>query len=127
MADVEKRKVYYNKLVRDNIKEKIEGNGEACEVREIIDVDEFEQELLKKVTEEAGALSRVTSREDFLSEYADLMVALDALTHLMEFSEADIQVALKENVSKKGLYKKRHFLHWSEKGDYKSNETPQGT
>lgn len=127
MADVEKRKVYYNKLVRDNIKDKIESRGEACEIREITDQDEFEQELLKKITEEASALSRVSSREEFLGEYADLMVVLDALTHLMEFSEADIQVALKENVAKKGLYKKRHFLHWSDKGDYKSNETPQGT
>lgn len=121
------KKVFYNKLVRDGIKNKIEGNGEACEVRTITDDDEFEQELLKKVTEEANALSRVESRKDFLEEYADLMVALDALTHAMEFSEADIKTAIEENVAKKGFYKNRHFLHWSDAGDYKSNETPQGT
>jgi predicted house-cleaning noncanonical NTP pyrophosphatase (MazG superfamily) len=120
------KKVFYNKLVRDEIKNKIEKNGEACEVREITDSEEFEQELLKKVTEEASALSRVSSRDEFLEEYADLMVALDALTALMEFSEADIKTALTENVAKKGLYKKRHFLHWSDAGKYKSNETLQG-
>jgi len=119
-------KVYYNKLVRDAIQEKIESKGEQCEVRKVLDDHEFQQELLKKVIEEASALAHVRSRKEFLSEYADLMVVLDALTQLMEFSEADVQVALQENVAKKGLYKKRHFLHWSEDTNYESNETPQG-
>lgn len=120
------KKVFYNKLVRDGIQDKIESKGEACEMRVIEDEDELQQELLKKVTEEAQALSHVSSREEFLSEYADLMVALDALTALMEFSEADIKTAIEENVTRKGLYKKKHFMHWSEASDYKSNETLQG-
>ncbi|PJC56222.1 hypothetical protein CO026_01515 [Candidatus Kaiserbacteria bacterium CG_4_9_14_0_2_um_filter_41_32] len=119
-------RVYYNKLVRDNIKAKIDGNGEDCEVREITDGQEYEQELLKKVIEEAGALAHTRDRGEFLQEYADLMIVLDALTALMEFSEADIKTAIAENAEKKGLYKNRHFLHWSEDGKYKSNETPQG-
>tara|TARA_B100000745_G_C20113051_1_gene380982 strand:+ start:659 stop:1048 length:390 start_codon:yes stop_codon:yes gene_type:complete len=126
MNNNQTKKVFYNKLVRDAIQEKIEGKNEQCEVRELVDDQEFQQELLKKVTEEATALSRVRSRKEFLDEYADLMVVLDALTALMEFSEADVQVALNENVAKKGLYKKRHFLHWSEDVNYVSNETPQG-
>ena len=120
------KKVYYNKLVRDRIKDKIEGKGESCEVREIVDTDELQQELLKKVVEEATGLAQVRSRDEFLQEYADLMVVLDALTAQLEFSEADIQLAITENVEKKGLYKKRHYLHWSADSDYTSNETPQG-
>jgi len=120
------KKVYYNKLVRDQIKTKIEAKGEACSVRVIEDEDELEQELLKKVIEEAGALAKVTNRTEFLSEYADLMVVLDALTAKLEISEAELTVAMKENVTKKGLFKNKHFLEWSEDTDYKSNETPQG-
>lgn len=120
------RRVYYNKLVRDQIPEKIAGLGEAYEVREVEDASEYVQELLKKVKEEASALAHTASREEFLAEYTDLMVVLDALTAHMEFSEADIQTAMAENVERKGLYKKRYFLHWSEAGTYKSNETPQG-
>jgi predicted house-cleaning noncanonical NTP pyrophosphatase (MazG superfamily) len=120
------KKVFYNKLVRDNIKAKIEGKGESCEVRVITDDAEFEQELLKKVAEESRAIAHVRSREEFLEEYADLMVALDALTATLEISPAEIKVALDENVAKKGLYKARHYLHWSADTDYKSNETPQG-
>ncbi len=119
-------KVYYNKLVRDRIKEKIEGKGESCEVRVITDDAEFEQELLKKVAEESRALAHVRGRAEFLEEYADLMVALDALTAVLEISPADIKLAIEANVEKKGLYKARHFLHWSADSDYQSNETPQG-
>ena len=120
------KKVFYNKLVRDGIKAKIQSKGEACEVRSITDKSEFQQELLKKVLEEAGALAQVRTRTEFLDEYADLMVALDALTALLEVSEADIRIAIKENVERKGLYKQQHYLHWSEDSDYVSNETPQG-
>lgn len=120
------KKVYYNKLVRDRIQEKIEAKGEACEIRVIEDSAEFEQELLKKVNEEASALALVHTREEFLSEYADLMAVLDALTDVLELSEADIKTAIAENMEKKGGFKNRHFLHWSADTDYKSNETPQG-
>jgi len=119
-------RIYYNKLVRDGIKAKIEGNGESCEIRVVTDSAEYEQELLKKVKEEAEGLAHASSRAEFLAEYCDLMVVLDALTAQYEISEADLKVAMTENVAKKGLYKARHFLHWSSDGQYKSNETPQG-
>lgn len=105
--------IFYNKLVRDRIKEKIEGKGEACEVRVIEGDEEFKRELLKKVVEEARELAASDSRDAFLSEYADLMAALDALADLYEFSEADIRTAISENMEKKGGFKKRHFLIWS--------------
>lgn len=119
-------KVFYNKLVRDGIKEKIEKNGESCEIRELADGAEFQQELLKKVIEEAAALARVRDRAEFLAEYADLMIVLDALTKELEISPAELQVALEENLKQKGGYSKRHFLHWSSDENYKSNESPQG-
>ena len=95
-------------------------------MRHIEDETEFQQELLKKVVEESTALAHVRSREEFLKEYADLMVVLDALTASLELSPADIKLALEENLEQKGGYKKRHFLHWSDDTDYTSNETPQG-
>jgi len=119
-------KVFYNKLIRDAIPGKIERNGSKYEVRKITEDSEFQQELLKKIEEEARALSMVRDRSEFLNEYADLMVVLDALTNLLEFSEADIKTALAENLEMKGGFNERFFLHWSEDTDYKSNETPQG-
>lgn len=123
---MENRKIFYNKLVRDDIEERIKAKGEACEIRVIEDDAELQQELLKKVREEASSLAHSRDRKEFLSEYCDLMVVLDALTAQLGYSEADIKVAMEENIKLKGFYKKRHFLHWSEDGAYKSNETPQG-
>lgn len=120
------KRVYYNKLVRDFIKDRIEGKGETCSIRTIDDVQEFQQELLKKVLEEAQAVAHTRSREAFLEEYADLMVVLDALTEVLELSEADIKMAMESNVERKGKYTYRHFLEWSADVTYESNETPQG-
>lgn len=119
-------KVFYNKLIRDGIRRKIEGKGEALEVRKITNEQEFQQELLKKVREEAEALSKARTREEFLNEYADLMVVLTTLEKQMEFSPADIKTALEENVERKGKFDERLFLHWSEDKSYESNESPQG-
>lgn len=119
-------RIYYNKLVRDRIKDKIEGKGEQCEVRTITDSAEFRQELSKKVIEEASGLAYASTREAFLKEYADLMIVLDALTAELELTEADITTALAESAERKGMYQDRHFLCWSEDSGYTSNETPQG-
>lgn len=119
-------KIFYNKLIRDRIRDKIEANGEACDVRPITDDAEFQQELLKKVAEEARALSHARSREEFIDEYADLMVVLDTLTALLELSEAEVSVALRENLEEKGGYEQRLFLNWSDDSGYQSNESPQG-
>lgn len=120
------KRVYYNKLVRDFIKDRIEAKNETCSIRTIDDVQEFQQELLKKVIEEAQAVANSRSREAFLEEYADLMVVLDALTELLELSEAEIKESLEKNLELKGKYTYRHFLEWSADVTYESNETPQG-
>jgi predicted house-cleaning noncanonical NTP pyrophosphatase (MazG superfamily) len=120
------RRVYYNKLIRDSIPEKIAKNGEACEVRTLSDNQEFEQELFKKVAEEANALSRARTKEDLLDEFADLLEVLDTLRDIEGISDKELSEARAENRKKKGSFVKRLFLHWSSDSGYKSNETPQG-
>lgn len=119
-------KIYYHKLIRDNIPDKIRGKGEECEVRQITDESEFEQELLKKVKEEASALAMVRTKAEFLDELADLMEVLDALKELLAVSPEEVRATRVENQQKKGGFKKRYFLHWSSDSDYKSNESAQG-
>ena len=116
------KNVYYNKLIRDGIPDKIARNNGTFEVREL-NQEEFVQELSKKIIEEAYELAHAKSREEFLSEYADLMIVLDACTREFEFSEADIKTAVEENLKKKGAYTKRLFLHFSSDDNYPRNET----
>lgn len=119
-------RVYYNKLVRDNIPAKIEAKKEACEIRKISDVQELQQELFKKIQEEAASLSMCRDKVTFLEEYSDLMMVLETLVKQLEISREELLEARKENMVRKGAYKHGYYLHWSADVDYKSNESPQG-
>ncbi len=119
-------RVYYNKLVRDNIPDIIKGKREHCEVRRITDVQEFQQELFKKIREEAASLSMARSKQEFLEEYADLMAVLEEIVVQLNITTDELRQVRSENLLKKGRYKHQHFLVWSEDVGYKSNETPQG-
>ena len=119
-------RVYYNKLIRDNVPIKIESKKEEFEVRKITDDQEFQQELFKKVKEEATALSMCRSKEKFLDEYSDLAIVLDTLIDKLGISEEELMKARQENLLKKGAYHEAFFLHWSEDTDYRSDESVQG-
>ncbi len=119
-------RIYYNKLVRDNIPAKIEAKRQKCEIRKITDVQELQQELFKKIQEEAGSISMVRTKEEFLEEYCDLMVVLETLIRQLEIPKEELIAARKENLIKKGSYKHGYYLHWSADVDYRSNESVQG-
>jgi predicted house-cleaning noncanonical NTP pyrophosphatase (MazG superfamily) len=119
-------RVYYNKLVRDNIPAKIEAKKEACEFRKISDVQELQQELFKKIQEEASSLAMCRAKAAFLEEYCDLMVVLETLINQLEISHEELIAARKENLMRKGAYKHGYYLHWSADVNYQSNESPQG-
>jgi predicted house-cleaning noncanonical NTP pyrophosphatase (MazG superfamily) len=124
MAEI--TRIYYNKLVRDNVPAKIEAKREQCAIRKITDSQEFQQELLKKVREEAASLSMVRTREEFLEEYCDLQMVLSTLIEQLEIPVEEIRQAREDNLLKKGAYKHGYFLEWSEDVGYRSNESTQG-
>jgi len=119
-------RVYYNKLVRDNIPAKIEAKHVACEVRKITDIQELQQELFKKIKEEANSLAMARTKEEFIEEYCDLLVVLETLVGQLGYTKEELLEARKENLVRKGAYKQGHFLRWSADVGYQSNETPQG-
>ncbi len=119
-------RVYYNKLVRDNIPAKIEAKKEACEYRKISDVQELQQELFKKIQEEASSLAMSRDKATFIEEYSDLMVVLETLVMQLGISRDELVEARKENLVRKGAYKHGYYLHWSADVGYQSNESPQG-
>jgi predicted house-cleaning noncanonical NTP pyrophosphatase (MazG superfamily) len=119
-------RVYYNKLVRDNVPAKIEAKHQRCEYRKITDVQELQQELFKKIKEEAASLAMVRTKEEFLEEYSDLMVVFDTLLRQLEIDIEEVKEARKNNLIKKGGYKHGYFLLWSDDVGYQSNESVQG-
>ncbi len=111
-------KIIYDKLVRDGIRAKLEAKRVEHRLETITDPAEFITRLKQKVGEESAELQAAESREAFLSEYADLMVVLDALTAALEISPAELKLALEENIAAKGLFKAKDVLVWAEKTDH---------
>ncbi|HXK41087.1 MAG: hypothetical protein A3D52_01670 [Candidatus Taylorbacteria bacterium RIFCSPHIGHO2_02_FULL_44_36] len=120
-------RVFYNKLIRDKIPQKILNNKGKYKTRVISDDQEFEQELLKKVLEEASAVSRARTGGDLVEELADLVAVIQALQKHEKITDKELKEAVSRNFAKKGGFSKRLFLHWSSDTGYKSNESPQGT
>jgi len=119
-------KVYYNKLVRDKIPEIIRDKQEHCEVRTITDIVEFQQELFKKIKEEAASLAMARTKAEFIEEYADLELVLETIVKQLGITPEEINQGREENILRKGEYNQQHFLVWSDDMGYKSNESPQG-
>jgi len=119
-------RIYYNKLIRDNIPDMIKAKHKECGYEQITDSQEFQQELFKKIREEAMSLAMTRTREDFLKEYADLMMVLETVIHHFDISTEDLKQARIDNHLKKGGYKKQYFLKWSADVEYQSEESPQG-
>lgn len=115
------KKVFYNKLIRDKIPEKIEKAGEAYEIKKLRR-KEFEIELLKKVEEEASALPKCRTKKEIIAELADIMDVIDETKKLKNISDNDIKKAQTENAKNKGGFNKKIFLFWSEDKGYKTNE-----
>jgi predicted house-cleaning noncanonical NTP pyrophosphatase (MazG superfamily) len=114
-------KVYYNKLVRDNIPDVIRAKGSQCEVR-TLEPAEYERELLKKVEEEATAFPGLTSKEDLTKELADLVDVLHEVKKVFGITDDEVQAAQEAALAKKGGFEKRVFLVWSSDDGYKTNE-----
>lgn len=115
-------KVFYRKLIRDNIPEKIRQAGSLCEVR-TLSSDEYEEALFAKVAEEAsGVVAAAPSRTELLEELADLYTVLEEIRVVRDISDEELETAYREGMRKKGGFTKRLFLEWSSDDGYSTNE-----
>lgn len=115
-------KIFFNKLIRDKIPEKLKAKGCNFEIKKMNEID-FETELLKKVGEEASALPIAKSKEELISEIADVLAVIDEIKKFKNISEEQLETAKKTNFDKKGGFDQRLFLCWTSDDGYKTNET----
>jgi predicted house-cleaning noncanonical NTP pyrophosphatase (MazG superfamily) len=114
-------RIYYNKLVWDNVPDIIRKKGHDCEVRELSD-DEFRIELLKKVEEEASALPETGSKQELVDEIADVITVIEYIKKLEGISDLEIADALERHARLRGRFERKHFLVWSSDSEYQTNE-----
>lgn len=114
-------RIYYNKLVWDNVPDIIRKKGHNCEVRELGD-DEFRLELLKKVEEEASALPETASKQELIDEIADVVTVIEYIKKLEGISDLDVADALERHARLRGRFERKQFLVWSSDSEYETNE-----
>ena len=115
------KRIYYNKLIRDKIPEKIKKHGGDFGI-EKLNNRKFEQELLKKVGEEASGLLNLKTKEELIGELADVLDVIEEIKKIKKIKNKQIENAQKLNFKVKGGFKNKLFLFWSSDTGYKSNE-----
>lgn len=115
------KKVIYNKLIRDKVPAKMERLAVQFETR-TLRAGEFITELLKKVEEEASALIRAQTHQELIEELADVQDVIDEIKKVKKIKDAELIATQEANKEKKGGFKRRLFLLWSEDDGYKTNE-----
>jgi len=118
---VNMKKIFYQKLIRDKIPEKMTRVGAAFEIRHL-GKKEFEKELLKKVGEEASGLPKAKKKEEIIEELADVLDVVEEVRRHWKIKPSCLRTKQKENFVKKGGFKKKIFLVWSEDNGYRTNE-----
>lgn len=114
-------KIYYNKLCRDRVPELIQAKGFECDVHEM-DHDEYREQIVRKVLEEARGVANHLGRESLLKELADLMITIQAVQKEFGISSEELHTAVEKSIEEKGGFEERLFLLWSSDTDYTSRD-----
>ncbi len=115
-------KVYYKKLIRDKIPDKILKRGSFLETR-TMKPEEFGKRLSRKMVEEAKELMVAENRSEIIAELADILDIIDAFKELKEIKAEEIKKQRVLNQKIKGGFKKRLFLVWSSRDGYQDKES----
>ncbi len=102
---------YHQKLIRDEIPEKIKEAGGDYGVR-VLGKAEFEKELKKKLVEESKELAKA-SKEELLNELADVLELIKSIASNNKTSFSKVEKFQEEKRKKRGAFKKKLFLVWS--------------
>ena len=119
--DEEMKRIYYRKLVRDKIPERISQSGGKYAVK-TLSISSFKKELLKKVEEEAGGLAKAKVKSEIVAETGDLLDVLGEVKKAFGITSTELAKARTKEMKRKGAFKKRIYLVWAEDTGYRSNE-----
>ena len=108
-----KKKYYHKKLVRDKIPEIIESFGDSYKTR-ILDIREYRRQLRKKLIEEAKE-SVSAKKSELAKELSDVSQVIKSIADFEGIPLKDIEAKRKDRERKRGAFKKRIYLIWSNK------------
>ena len=99
----------FNKLVRDKLRDEYERMGEKAVYRELTK-QEFTAELANKMVEEIREIPIGGTKDEIISELADVRQAMDDLMDLHSVTESEIKKVQKQKFDKKGGFANAVFV-----------------
>lgn len=112
----------FNKLVRDNIPDKIRSNGEECVTRKLSD-EEYKIELYKKLLEETKEVINSKNSHETIEESADVLEIIKSIAELNDKVLEDIIEIANQKRKSHGGFDKRIFLETTyDKNDIKERK-----
>lgn len=115
------KKIYYRKLVRDKIPERIEESGGQYQIK-TLSASKFKKEILKKVEEEASGLVKAKGKNQIISETGDLLDVLEEVKTAFGITSAQLKQSRGKEMKRKGAFRKKIYLLWAEDTGYRTNE-----
>ncbi|MFC4713429.1 phosphoribosyl-ATP pyrophosphohydrolase [Planococcus dechangensis] len=99
----------YNKLVRDKIPQVIDKSGLQFKTR-ILSEEEYQAEVVKKLTEELQEFQEANNPEDAIEELADILELIHAAAEMNGSSFEEVEEVRVKKGEKRGGFKERIFL-----------------
>ncbi len=103
----------HNKLVRDRILEIIEQDGVKSQSR-ILNDEEYRQELLKKLVEEANEVINAKDKEELHKELADVWEVIESIMKTFSLDHNKIMKLKQDRREKRGGFDQKIFLETTE-------------
>ncbi|AQQ54761.1 nucleoside triphosphate pyrophosphohydrolase [Planococcus lenghuensis] len=100
---------FYDKLVRDSIPAIIGRDGKNYSTR-ILETQEFQEEVKKKLEEELIEYRATANDQDALEELADLLELIHAAAEIHGASFEELEEIRAKKAAKRGGFKERIFL-----------------
>ena len=105
------RKYPFNKLIRSKLPARMIEEGVVVNAQKL-EVQEYIIQLKQKIIEEAKEVSEAESREELITELADVLEVIYALAEATAISEAEIEQARIEKREINGHFKPEHYIHY---------------
>jgi len=104
----------YNKLVRDRIPEIIAKDGSISKTR-ALDDQEYRQELLKKLQEEAlEVIEAKDDKKELTKEIGDVLEVIDYIIKAFEINKDEVMKIKAERRESRGGFDDRIFLEYTD-------------